>query len=380
MRLTEKSFALSRASIGSSRWRRFLARFDWPLFLTVAALAAIGLLNLYSATARTPHYSKFEQQILWIAAGVGCYVVVTAIDYRTLHRMAWFGLAAALIAIVGVRLLSDPIKGSQRWLEIGGINLQPSEIAKIAIIVGMARLFHDRSTGEMKSWAELAPPLVGIGLPVLLVAIQPDLGTSILLALIIASVSFLLAVNLWPAVVGISVVVCMVPLFWDKLLGYQQDRVLAFLDPSADPTGAGWHTQQSIFAVGSGRLTGKGFLEATQNHFNFLPEHWTDFPFSVWAEEWGFVGSVGLILIFGFLILWTVNVALQARDRFGTAICLGMAAMLFWHVVVNIAMVIGLAPVVGVTLPFISYGGSSTITFFVGLGLVSSVSLRRSGY
>jgi rod shape determining protein RodA len=215
---------------------------------------------------------------------------------------------------------------------------------------------------------------------VLLVAIQPDLGTSILLALIIASVSLLLAVKLWPPVVGLSAVVCMVPLFWDKLLGYQQDRVLAFLDPSADPTGAGWHTQQSIFAVGSGRLTGKGFLEATQNHFNFLPEHWTDFPFSVWAEEWGFVGSVALILVFGFLILWTVNVALQARDRFGTAICLGMAAMLFWHVVVNIAMVIGLAPVVGVTLPFISYGGSSTITFFVGLGLVSSVSLRRSGY
>jgi rod shape determining protein RodA len=380
VRLTEKSFALARASIGSSRFRRFLARFDWPLFLTVAVLASVGLLNLYSATARTPHSVKFEQQILWMTAGVGCYLVFTAIDYRTLHRMAWFGLIAALIAIVGVHLLSDPIKGSQRWLEIGGLNLQPSEIAKIAIIVGMARLFHDRSMGEMKSWAELAPPLIGIGLPVLLVAVQPDLGTSILLALIIASVCFFLAVNLWPPVVGITTVVCMVPLFWDKLLGYQQDRVLAFLDPSADPTGAGWHTQQSIFAVGSGRLTGKGFLNATQNNLNFLPEHWTDFPFSVWAEEWGFIGSVALILLFGFLVLWTVNVALQARDRFGTAICLGMAAMLFWHVVVNIAMVIGMAPVVGVTLPFISYGGSSTITFFVGLGLVSSVSLRRSGF
>ena len=380
MRLTEKSFALSRASIGSSRVRRFLFRFDWPLFLTVAVLAAIGLLNLYSATARTPHYAKFEQQIIWIIAGVACYVVLTAIDYRTLHRMAWFGLIATLVLIVGVRLLSDPIKGSQRWLEIGGLNLQPSEIAKIAVILGMARLFHDRSMGEMKSWAELAPPLVGIGLPVVLVALQPDLGTSILLALIISSVCFLLMVNLLPPLIGVIVAVCMVPIFWDKLLGYQQDRVLAFLDPSADPTGAGWHTQQSIFAVGSGRLTGKGFLNATQNHFNFLPEHWTDFPFSVWAEEWGFVGSLVLILIFGFLILWTVNVALQARDRFGTAICLGIAAMLFWHVVVNIAMVIGLAPVVGVTLPFISYGGSSTITFFVGLGLVSSVSLRRSGY
>ena len=334
MRLSEKSFALSRASIGSNRFRRFLARFDWPLFLTVAVLAGVGLLNLYSGTVGTPHYAKFGQQILWIAAGVGCYLVLSAVDYRTLHRMAWFGLIAALIAIVGVHLLADPIKGSQRWLEIGGVTLQPSELAKIAIIVGMARLFHDRSMGEMKSWTELGPPLVGILLPVALVAVQPDLGTSILLALIIASVSFLLAVNLWPTAIGIGAVLAMVPLFWDKLFGYQQDRVLAFLDPSADPAGAGWHTQQSIFAVGSGRLTGKGFLEATQNHFNFLPEHWTDFPFSVWAEEWGFIGSVALILIFGFLVLWTVNVALQARDRFGTAICLGMAAMLFWHVVV----------------------------------------------
>lgn len=380
MRLGDKSIALSRASIGSSRWRRFLARFDWPLFLTVALLATVGLLNLYSGVARTPHHAKFDKQILWIAAGVGCYLVLSAIDYRMLHRLAWFALIGALVAIVGVRLLADPIKGSQRWFEIGGLNLQPSEIAKIAIILGIARIFHDRSMGEMKSWAELGPPLVGIFLPVALVAIQPDLGTSILLALIIASVCLVLAVNLWPAVGGIIVVIAMVPVFWDTLLGYQQDRVLAFLDPSADPTGAGWHTQQSIFAVGSGRLTGKGFLEATQNQFNFLPEFWTDFPFSVWAEEWGFIGSVALILVFGFLILWTVNVALQARDRFGTAICLGMAAMLFWHVVVNIAMVIGLAPVVGVTLPFISYGGSSTITFFVGLGLVSSVSMRRSGY
>ena len=380
MRLTEKSFALSRASIGSSRVRRFLFRFDWPLFLTVAVLAAIGLLNLYSGVSRTPNHAKFDKQILWIAAGVGCYLVLSAIDYRTLHRLAWFALIATLVAIVGVRLLADPIKGSQRWFEIGGLNLQPSEIAKIAVILGMARLFHDRSMGEMKSWAELGPPLIGIGLPVVLVALQPDLGTSILLALIISSVCFLLMVNLVPPLIGVIVAVCMVPIFWDKLLGYQQDRVLAFLDPSADPTGTGWHTQQSIFAVGSGRVTGKGFLNATQNHFNFLPEHWTDFPFSVWAEEWGFVGSLVLILIFGFLILWTVNVALQARDRFGTAICLGIAAMLFWHVVVNIAMVIGLAPVVGVTLPFISYGGSSTITFFVGLGLVSSVSMRRSGF
>jgi rod shape determining protein RodA len=379
VKFTDRSFALSRASIGSSRVRRFLARVDWALFLSVAALAAIGLANLYSATELTPHSSKFDNQLMWIAVGLGCFVIFTAVDYRTLHRLAWFGLGAILLLVIAVRL-SDPIKGSQRWLDLRWLMVQPSEIAKIAVIIGLARLLHDRSQGEMKSPAELAFPLAGIALPVILVALQPDLGTSILLALIIASVGFLLAVKVWPLALGVGAGLVAVPLLWDEMHGYQQDRVLAFLDPSADPTGAGWHTQQSITAIGSGRLTGKGFLNATQNHFNFLPEHWTDFPFSVWAEEWGFVGSISLLLIFGFLILWTVNVALKARDRFGTAICLGVAAMLFWHMVVNIAMVVGLAPVVGVTLPFISYGGSSTITFFVGLGLVSSVSMRRHGY
>jgi rod shape determining protein RodA len=156
--------------------------------------------------------------------------------------------------------------------------------------------------------------------------------------------------------------------------------VLAFLDPSADPTGDGWHTRQSIMAVGSGRVTGKGAMEGTQNQFDYLPEHWTDFPFSVWAEEWGFVGSVALLVLLGFLIFWTINVAMVARDKSGVVICVGVAAMLFWHTLVNVMMVLGMAPVVGVTLPFISYGRSSLLTFFLALGLVSSVSLRRHGY
>jgi rod shape determining protein RodA len=213
-----------------------------------------------------------------------------------------------------------------------------------------------------------------------MIAFQPDLGTAILLGLVVGSVCLLLVVKLWPFAAGVGTAVAVLPLLWDHMRGYQKDRVLAFIDPAADPTGAGWHTQQSIVAVGSGRISGKGFLDATQNHFDYLPEHWTDFPFSVWAEEWGFIGSIALLAVFLFLILWTVNVALQSRDRFGTALCLGVAALLFWHVAVNIAMVVGLAPVVGVTLPFISYGGSSTITFFIGLGLVSSVSQRRTGY
>jgi len=378
--MTERSVALARASLGGGRWRRFLARFDWPLFLALAIVAVVGLANLYSATYRTAHSVKFDNQVMWTSAGLGLYIVITAIDYRTLHRLAWIGLALAVIAIVAVKLLSDPIKGSQRWFELGSVNVQPSEVAKIAVILALARLLHDRAQGEMQGPAEVAPALIGLALPIVLVAVQPDLGTASLIALIALSVGFLLVKNLWPLVGGVAVALALLPVLWERMEEYQRGRVLAFLDPSADPTGLGWHTQQSIFAVGSGRMSGKGFMDATQNHFNFLPEHWTDFPFSVWAEEWGFIGSVALLLVFAFLVLWIVNIALNARDRFGTAICLGMAAMLFWHVVVNIAMVLGLAPVVGVTLPLVSYGGSSTIAFFVGLGLVSSVSLRRHGY
>jgi rod shape determining protein RodA len=278
-----------------------------------------------------------------------------------------------------VDVMADPIKGSQRWLDLGGIHLQPSELTKIAVILALARLLHDRARDELSRPLVLAA-VVALLLPVMLVGIQPDLGTAILLALIIGSVSALLAVRLWPIEGAVAAALALLPLLWDGMQPYQKSRVLAFLDPSADPTGAGWHTQQSIFAVGSGRVGGKGFLNATQNQLNFLPEHWTDFPFSVWAEEWGFVGSVALLAVFGFLVLWVVNAATRAPDRFGTAICLGVGAMLFWHVVVNVAMVIGMAPVVGVTLPFISYGGSSTVTCFIGLGLVASVSLRRQQF
>jgi len=370
---------LSAPALAVSGWRRFLHRFDWPLFAGMSALVAIGLANLYSATFRTAHSTKFDSQLVWIAVGMACYFFFAALDYRTLHRLVWLALAAAVVAVAVVRLLADPIKGSQRWLDLGGVHVQPSEIAKLAIILALARLLHDRAREEL-SLVELIGGVVGIAVPVLLILSQPDLGTSILLALIIGSICALMVVRMWPLVLAAAAGLALVPFLWEGMQAYQKARVLAFLDPAADPTGAGWHTQQSIFAVGSGRLTGKGFLNATQNQLNFLPEHWTDFPFSVWAEEWGFVGSVALLAVFAFLVLWVLNIALRAPDRFGTVICLGVAAMLFWHVVVNVAMVIGVAPVVGVTLPFISYGGSSTVTFFVGLGLVASVSMRRQQF
>ena len=371
--------SLPRAQIGMTRWRRFRAAVDWTLVATIVVIAALGLLNLYSAVNGTRHAGKFDQQLRWMFVGAIAFAAFTAIDYRSLLRVAWIGFGVALVALIIVDVAGSNAKGSERWISIGTLGGQPSELAKLAVIMVLARLVSD-GAGAKPHWTTLAPKLALLCVPVVLIAVQPDLGTATLLTLIMLSVGFLALRDLWPMVYTLFGMFLAVPILWESMHRYQKDRVLAFLDPSADSTGSGWHTLQSIFAVGSGKLLGKGFMSGTQNQFDFLPEHWTDFPFSVWAEEWGFVGSVVMLAIFAFLIVWLLNIALRARDAAGAVLCLGVAAMTFWHVIVNVAMVLGMAPVVGVTLPFISYGGSSLLTFFIGMGLCASVSLRRHGY
>lgn len=373
--------ALPRRAIGVSRWRRFRAAVDWPLVVAVLALAAIGLLNLYSATRGTRHHAKFDTQLQWMIVGAVAFAVCTIVDYRAMVRLAWFGLGLGIFLLVVVRLLGDGAhgKGSYRWLNLFGMGIQPSELAKVMVILALARMFQD---GELSRYSleQLALRLAALAAPIGLIAVQPDLGTAILLSLVALTVGFLALPSVWPMVHVTLGGLLTIPILWETMHDYQKNRILAFLDPSSDPTGNGWHTRQSIFAVGSGKIWGKGYGEGTQNQFDFLPEHWTDFPYSVWAEEWGFVGSVFLLALFGFLVVWILNVALSARDRTGAVICLGVAAMTFWHVFINVAMVLGLAPVVGVTLPFISYGGSSLIVFFSAMGLVANVSLRKYGY
>ncbi|HPH69290.1 MAG TPA: rod shape-determining protein RodA [Kofleriaceae bacterium] len=372
---------LPRAAVGLSRWRRFRAAIDWPLVITILLICSAGLLNLYSATHGTKHHSKFDQQLRWMIVGSIVFVVTTMIDYRALVRLAWPIVIGAIGMLIVVRLLGEGAhsKGSYRWLNVGPLGIQPSEFAKLAIILGLAKLALDAEVSKL-STNELGLKVAALVIPVGLIAAQPDLGTATLLTLIILTVGFLTMVNVRPMVYVTLGGLLVVPLFWEMMHAYQKNRILAFIDPGNDPTGTGWHTRQSIFAVGSGRFWGKGFGEGTQNQFDFLPEHWTDFPYSVLAEEWGFAGSVALLLVFGFLLVWIMNVALTARDRTGAVICVGVGAMTFWHVVVNIAMVLGLAPVVGVTLPFISYGGSSLLVFFAAMGLVANVSLRKHGY
>jgi rod shape determining protein RodA len=357
--------------------RQLRSHFDWVLVGTIVAIAAVGLVNLYSATRAAPVHGLFEAHVRFLIVGLGLFFVCAIVDYHVWLRFSWLVLLVGVLAVVEVHFLGVTVKGSRRWLGVGSVRLQPSEFVKIAVIFALARFVQDRE-GDDIGLVGLAARFGAFIATILFIAWQPDLGTAMLVALICVSVLTLAARRIWLVAAALGGVAAAAPFIWAYALkDYQKKRILTFVDPSTDPSGAGWHARQSIFAVGSGRLAGKGYLHGTQNQLNFLPEHWTDFPFSVWAEEWGFAGAVVLLGLYLFLILWILNIASEARDRFGATLCVGVAAMIFWHVIVNIGMVTGLAPVVGVTLPLVSSGGSSVLTMLIGLGLVASVSVRR---
>lgn len=361
--------------------RKLRAQFDWPLFLSVVVIIGIGLVNLYSATRVAPR-GLFGQQLWWYAIGAVLFVAVAAVDYRILQRYAWLIYGVGVVVLLGVLLSGKVVNGSRRWLGIGNFGVQPSELMKIALILAYARLFSgDPMDLEFRPIRYALAWHAVLGAPALLILKQPDLGTA-LICILIAATMFL-AVRLRPLVklaVGAIDLSAATLVFLFGLKAYQKKRLLTFLDPASDPTGAGWHARQAIFAIGSGRWFGKGYMRGTQNQLQFLPEHWTDFPFAVWAEEWGLVGCLVLLFCYLVLLMWTLNLANEARDRFARNLTLGCASLLFWHIFINIAMVAGVAPVVGVTLPLVSYGGSSLLTTLIALGLLMNVSIRRYSY
>jgi len=366
---------------GRSSLRKLRAQFDWPLAGAILAILILGLTNLYSATRVAPH-GLYSHQLAWVAAGLLLFTIVAAVDYRLYERYAYALFAVAIVLLVAVLVGGKVVKGSSRWLSVGPVGIQPSELAKIAVVLALAKVFSgDPLDLALRPWAYVAMALALLGLPLMLVMKQPDLGTALILFLVGMSIVMVVSLQLHVKLIVLSVELFLgVMLFLFKLHGYQKKRLLTFIDPSLDPSGAGWHARQAIFAVGSGRWTGKGWLHGTQNQLQFLPEHWTDFPFAVWAEEWGFFGCLVLLGCYLFLILWALNLAAEARDRFAQILCVGAAALLFWHVFFNIGMVAGILPVVGVTLPLVSYGGSSLLTVMIALGLLMNVSVRRYAY
>jgi rod shape determining protein RodA len=267
--------------------------------------------------------------------------------------------------------------GSQRWLPLGFISFQPSELAKIGLILVMARFFTEKELAQGYSLRDLAIPFLLLALPALLVFKQPDLGTVVLLGFIFLSILIFMGVRARAWLTLGAACAIAAPIFWFFLKDYQKTRLRVFLDPELDPLKTGYHITQSKIAVGSGGFWGKGFLKGTQSQLHFLPEQHTDFVFSVWAEEWGFVGSFVLLFLLLFLVSRGLKIASNSKDRGGAVLAIGVSAMIFWQAFINIGMVVGIVPVVGVPLPLFSYGGTSLVTTLIGIGILMNVSMRR---
>lgn len=360
--------------------RRLLENFDWILLSLVLALAGLGILNLYSAssgyhTGGIPVYSK---QAYLLVLGLVAMAFILLFDYHYLKDWAYLLYGIGLILLLVVLILGRITSGAQRWIDLGLFSFQPSELAKVVVIIALAKYYGRREYPSGLGFRALFGPALLVGAPFLLILIQPDLGTAMHLAL--TCLSILLILRIRPSVIlTLSATLAVaLPFVWLYLLkDYQRDRIFTFLDPERDPLGAGYHIIQSKIAVGSGQFWGKGFMKGTQSQLRFLPEQHTDFAFSVFAEEWGFSGCVVLLTLFLLLILCGLNIAQRSQDRFGGLLALGLTVLIFWQFLINISMVTGLMPVVGIPLPFISYGGTSLVTTLVSIGILLNISMRR---
>ena len=381
-----------------------LRRLNWVMLVAIIGLIVMGTFFIYSATSVRDDSTTdlYKKQILWALAGLACYLGTTMTDYRRLRDVAWGGYAMALILLVAVLFFGTRIYGAKRWLMFLGLGVQPSEIGKLAVILLGACLL----SPSAEKFDRLPSPwllLLLAGIPMLLVMKEPDLGSAlvflpVVMAMLVAAGSpakllmrlmagGALVVMLVLAAVALPERLGMTPVHQEqffstiRLSDYQRERIEVFLQPGKDPMGSGWNKRQSEIAVGSGGLTGKGFLKGTQNILGFLPRTVapTDFIFSVISEETGFVGSVAVVGLYGILVVCGLYAAMVARDKMGRVLCVGIVTMIFTHAFVNMAMTIGILPVVGIPLPLVSYGGTFMVITLFALGLIQSVYVRRQG-
>jgi rod shape determining protein RodA len=367
--------------IGGADYLRIRERFDWALFISAALVAVIGIVNLYSATSvySGVRAEQYVNQVYWLVAGGILAVFAASIDYRHFERLGYVIYIGGIVCLILVFILGRDIRGSARWIVLGSFQFQPSEFMKLALTIALAKFLHDDPRGEGRTLKDLVIPALLTIIPVLLILRQPDLGTAIVLMLIFASIAALMRLR-WKSLGALFVLVGVVlPLAWlYGLKDYQRQRVTSFLNPEADLRGAGWQAHHARVAIGNGGLFGQGYMRGTQNQFKFLPDQYSDFPFPVFAEDWGFLGGIVLLGLYGFLSIWAIRVASQSKDRFGAVLSVGIGAMIFWQAFINLGMVLGLLPVVGVPLPLFSSGGSSVLTMLIGIGLLMNVSMRRN--
>lgn len=381
--------------------------FDFVLLGVVLILISFGLLNIYSASP-----ASYLKQLFWALAGLGLIVIIYNLDYGVFSNYAYHYYLLNVVFLVLLLVFRVQAKGSSRWLSLGPLAMQPSEFMKLAVILAMAKYLQDKN-GKLKGFADLIIPFGIVLAPFFLVLKQPDLGTALafipvffisvhlcdlpdryLFYFVAPFISLLLfkfhivwfffmillvlfiyfkehsRIDAWIVTIGSILSGVGQPLLWNFLKDYQKKRIITFFNPEIDPLGSGYSVIQSRIAIGSGQLFGKGWLHGSQNRLNFIPEHHTDFIFSVIGEEWGFIGGFLLLILFFILMMKILNIALHARNRFGTLVASGISVVFVFHIIVNIGMSMGIAPVVGVPLPFISYGGSSLLNFLIMIGIL----------
>ncbi len=360
-----------------NRIMQAVGRLDWPLLIVVGLLSTLGLINLRSASMHSA--SAFHlYQAMWLAGGLVMALGVAFVNTRVFVRGAHWFYAGVILLLVAVMVVGTELNASQRWLNLGVFMMQPSELLKVGVILVTARFFHVHDKEGSYQLHQLWRIFALVGFGVLFVLQQPDLGTSLVIVAIFMTMVLFEGVR-WESLVVLALAVLVaLPLAYSFVLqDYQQDRVRAFMNIEADAQGQSWQVQQSLVAFGSGRMWGKGHVEGTQIQKGFVPEHENDFIAANWAEERGFVGMVFLLMVYLAFVICALNISRRARNRFGVLVAVGVAAMFFWHVVINLGMVTGVLPVVGLTLPLVSYGGSSLLAMLIGVGLLLNISVHR---
>lgn len=349
-----------------------LLRLPWRLYALLGAIALFGCVVLYSAAGG--HLMPWAgMQALRFVVFLAMAEVIARLPSAWIRQGALPIYAFLLVALILVELIGVVGGGSQRWLNLGFMQFQPSELMKLAAVLAVARFYTMLPARQVRTWTAIWPPLVLIGFPAMLIMLQPDLGTALMVTAGGVTVMFLAGLPLRLFLGAGAALVAAIPVAFSMLHDYQQKRVLIFLDPESDPLGAGYHISQSKIAIGSGGIFGKGFLRGTQSHLDYLPEGHTDFVFATMAEEWGVVGGALLIVAFMLLLRWGMRVAQRTPDKFGRLVAAGLTSTIFFYIAINMMMVMGLAPVVGIPLPFMSYGGSSMMTIMLCVGVIMNI-------
>ncbi|MFE8597027.1 rod shape-determining protein RodA [Archangium violaceum] len=374
--------------------RRMVPHIPWGLLLSVLAVSGLGIYNLASAS-RAQASPVWTSQAIYLGVSLGIGMVVCLVDYRVLHRMALPIYIANILALIALRFIGHKAKGAESWFVLGPIRIQPAEFMKIGVLLMLAKVYHDDFKPGDGSYGlkRLVKPVIVVLVPFTLVLVQPDLGTALMIFLSSLTVILFGKVRWYLVAVMVAGILAGAIVIWNDyvrdvpeprttivrhmLKPHQSKRISGWLDPESDLRGSGYHAAQSKIAVGSGGMSGKGWKEGTQTGLSFLPEQHTDFIFSVWAEEQGYVLCVLLLVLYGLIFTFGLGVGFNARDRFGAFAAVGVVSMLFWQVFENIGMVIGLLPVTGITLPLLSYGGSSLVSVMLSIGLLVNISMRR---